>query len=171
MTAEEIRREYRLAKNPAMQIQILADENGVSRKIIEDIIFGKRDKLPEAKEVKSTKKLPEKKAAKSPKYCHWSSDELAAIEEMYKNGEKIPYIAKKMKRSYSSVRKKIYELADTGTVTRRNFHATIKMRYEASKLWKDGYSAGEISRVLDIPQTTIYGMARCHRDLFPKKKI
>lgn len=38
MTDEEIRREYRLAKDPAKQIQILADENNCSAREIRDIL-------------------------------------------------------------------------------------------------------------------------------------
>ena len=64
MSDEEIRREYRLAKNPAKQIKILADENDVSRETIRRIVCEKPSPPPKLSGFVPFQELAEKQKEK-----------------------------------------------------------------------------------------------------------
>lgn len=65
MTAEEIRRSYKEAKNPREQIRILAELNLCSTEDIEAIILGERDDIPLSDEkAKRAEALPLKRLTK-----------------------------------------------------------------------------------------------------------
>ena len=67
MTNEEICREYRQAKAPTKQIQILADLNGCKKDEIKQILIDGGEKLPGNMTAPGERKAPKPKAEPKPK--------------------------------------------------------------------------------------------------------
>ena len=91
MTAEEIRRDYRLAKNPKAQIGILADINGVEHEVIQHILDGKS--VDEAQVMHTV--APNKpykyylnlgKALECRSDGRWTDEEKQILREMWNSG-------------------------------------------------------------------------------------
>ncbi len=97
MTAEEIRRDYRLAKNPEAQVKVLAEINAVTPKIIWRIIDGQS--IEEA----TARRPPKSYYVPKGLVKHWTSEEKARLKEMWREGYLAKEIAAELGRSVDSV--------------------------------------------------------------------
>ena len=97
MTEEEIRRDYRLAKNPEAQINVLAEINAVTPKIIRRIIDGQT--IEEA----TARRYPKPKYIPKGVVRHWSFAEITLLKEMWREGYRVKEIAAALGRSANSV--------------------------------------------------------------------
>ncbi len=106
MTAEEIRRDHRLAKNPEAQVEILADINEVTPKIIRRIIAGQS-----IEEVMDRKPPQARKSRYVPngKIKHWTTEEKERLGQMWREGCNLDEISAVLGRSQSSVKSALYQ--------------------------------------------------------------
>lgn len=98
MTAEEIRRDHRLAKNQEAQIGILADINGVEHEVIQHILDGKSVDEAQAMHTVAPKKpykyyLNLGKALKLRDDGRWTDEEKQILREMWNSGYRAREIA------------------------------------------------------------------------------
>ncbi len=106
MTAEEIRCDHRLAKDPEAQIEILADINDVTPKVIRRILSGQgTEETMERKPPKVRKSyyVPNGKAK------HWTTEEKEQLGQMWREGCNIDEISAVLGRSQSAVKSALYQ--------------------------------------------------------------
>lgn len=101
MTAAEIRKMYRDAKNKKKQLCILAELNGCKPADIRAIINGETDELPPLKATK--------------KYSHLTEEDKQKILQLYREGISKSEIGRRTGRSESSITKTIKEAEMTFT--------------------------------------------------------
>ncbi len=97
MTEEEIRRDHRLAKNPGAQVQVLAEINGVTPKVIRRILDGQT--IEEA----TARRRPKSYYVPKGTVRHWTYEEKAILTQMWREGYLAKEIAAKLGRSADSV--------------------------------------------------------------------
>lgn len=98
MSKGEIASDYRLAKDPAKQIKILAELNGVTRAEIEDVLveYGLKPKR---------KPRPPGRRSNA-----WTAEDIAELRRLHAEGIPREEIADRMQRSYLAIKSKMTEL-------------------------------------------------------------
>ena len=140
MTEEEIRRDWRLAKNRDQQILILAELNLVSRRVIKQILSGRT-----WEEAKKTASQPDRKikdeSAKKPSRRRnkaWSVMEIEMLRQMKLERRSDKDIAAYLGRTVSAVHAKIQYINETATFSGEERIAVRKKSRHRSGNFDDG---------------------------------
>lgn len=154
MTAEEIRRSVRLAKNPKEQLRILADLNAVRVEVIEDIVSGRRDDLEIAD------KKPADSGAPNKSKWYWTTSEIDQLKEMRLFGVPAAEIAARLGRPFGATKKKLVQLANDGEIPKKRTVVTNDIIDNVTSMWMKGYSRREIAETLGTKRTTTNAIIR-----------
>ncbi len=103
MTDAEIYREYKQAKNPELQIGVLADENGVQPDVIRAIV----------------KKMAAAETDKPPHESEPDCYQIGRIIELYNKGKTYRQIAEMLSITLATVQNRIRYLLDDGVLNYR----------------------------------------------------
>ena len=136
MNKGEIASDYRMAKDPAKQIKILAELNGVTRAEIEDVLveYGLKPK-----------RRPRPPGRRS---NAWTAEDIAELRRLHAEGIPREEIADRMQRSYLAIKSKMTELR----LVNKNWRKNQKMN---GKEWTSEEVASLLSKKkmgMTVPQ-------------------
>lgn len=136
MSKGEIASDYRMAKDPAKQIKILAELNGVTRAEIEDVLveYGLKPK-----------RRPRPPGSRS---NAWTAEDIAELRRLHAEGIPREEIADRMQRSYLAIKSKMTELR----LVNKNWRKNQKMN---GKEWTSEEVASLLSKKkmgMTVPQ-------------------
>lgn len=136
MSKGEIASDYRMAKDPAKQIKILAELNGVTRAEIEDVLveYGLKPK-----------RRPRPPGRRS---NAWTAEDIAELRRLHAEGIPREEIADRMQRSYLAIKSKMTELR----LVNKNWRKNQKMN---GKEWTSEEVASLLSKKkmgMTVPQ-------------------